>query len=287
MSGIVRPSQSQQKVVAQDQATLDRTLQISIIRRTSLAGLIGLVYGICASVILAAYHDFGSLSLLEPSRLMEADPLPKGGMLEDAVAAPELMPQLATGAARADAGPVALPISHIRPAMAPWSAAEPVGGVDAPPPAAGRDIARDTASPDASGNGPVAAAPEPAHRRHPDPGRRSGGVGLATRSSSVAGSIQSKPAAKAIVEARGRGVGDPSRTRAATRRAHDGAAGREPTGSLQVVVDQPQDSLGFGACPIGVSWQQQRQRRRREGRHRCWQENRQRRQYQPKWQCWR
>ena len=103
MSGIVRPSQSQQEVVAQDQARLDRALQRSIIRRTSIAGLIGLVYGLCAGIILAAYDDFGSLSLLEPSRLTVADPtqvkpLPKESMLEDAAVAHELATQLAPAA---------------------------------------------------------------------------------------------------------------------------------------------------------------------------------------------
>ena len=174
MSRIVRPSQSQQEVVAQDQATLDRALQRSIIRRTSVAGLIGLVYGLCAGIILAAYDDFGSLSLLEPSRLMVADPtqvkpLPKESMLEDAAVAHELATQLAPAAALADTGPVALPIGHIRPAMAPWSALERMGGVDMPPATEGRDSTRDTASPDPSGyelraeERPGAAAPQPAH----------------------------------------------------------------------------------------------------------------------------
>jgi hypothetical protein len=173
MSGIVRPSQSQQEVVAQDQAALDRALQRSIIRRTSVAGLIGLVYGLCAGIILAAYHDFGSLSLLERSRLMVADPtqvkpLPKESMLEDAAVAHELATQLAP-AALADTGPVALPIGHIRPAMAPWSVAERMGGVDMPPAIEGRDSTRDTASPDPSGyelraeERPGAVAPQPAH----------------------------------------------------------------------------------------------------------------------------
>ena len=173
MSCIVRPSQSQQKVVAQDQATLDRALQRSIIRRTSVAGLIGLVYGLCAGIILAAYDDFGSFSLLEPSRLMVADPtqvkpLPKESMLEDAAVAHELATQLAPAAALADTGPVALPIGHIRPAMAPWSVAE-MGGVGMPPATEGRDSTRDTASPDPSGyelraeERPGAAAPQPAH----------------------------------------------------------------------------------------------------------------------------
>jgi hypothetical protein len=174
MSGIVRPSQSQQEVVAQDQAALDRALQRSIIRRTSVAGLIGLVYGLCAGIILAAYHDFGSLSLLERSRLMVADPtqvkpLPKESMLEDAAVAHELATQLAP-AALAGTGPVALPIGHIRPAMAPWSALERMGGVDMPPAIEGRDSTRDTASPDPSGyelraeKPPGAVAPQPAHR---------------------------------------------------------------------------------------------------------------------------
>jgi hypothetical protein len=174
MIRIVRPSQSQQEVVAQDQATLDRALQRSIIRRTSVAGLIGLVYGLCAGIILAAYHDFGSLSLLEPSRLMVADPtqvkpLPKESMLEDAAVAHELATQLAPAAALADTGPVALPIGHIRPAMAPWSALERMSGVGMPPATEGRDSTRDTASPDPSGYGlraderPGAAAPQPAH----------------------------------------------------------------------------------------------------------------------------
>jgi hypothetical protein len=172
MTGIVRPSQSQQEVVGQGQATLDRVLQRSIIRRTSIAGLIGLVYGLCAGVILAAYQDFGSLPLLEPPRLMMADPkqvklLPGERMLEDAAASPELMPQVASAAAVADAGPIALPIGHIRPAMAPWSAAEPVNRVAATPPAERGGSTRGTANPDPSGDEPtpversVAAAPEP------------------------------------------------------------------------------------------------------------------------------
>jgi hypothetical protein len=174
MSRIVRPSQSQQEVVAQDQATLDRALQRSVVRRTSVAGLIGLVYGLCAGVILAAYQDFGSLSLFEPSRLLVADPtqvklLPKESLPEDAAVAHELATQLAPAAAFADAGPVALPIGHIRPAMAPWFALERMGGVGMPPATEGRDSTRDTASPDPSGyelraeERPGAVAPQPAH----------------------------------------------------------------------------------------------------------------------------
>jgi hypothetical protein len=174
MTPILRPSRSQQKVVVQDQATLDRVFQRSIIRRASVAGLIGLVYGICAGVILAAYHEFGSLSLLEPSPLVVADPtqarlLSKEHMPEAAVASEELAPQVTPAAALAAAGPLASAIGHIRPASALWSAAEPVGGVAAPPAAEGRDSARDMADPKPSGDEPRpeerpgAAAPEPAH----------------------------------------------------------------------------------------------------------------------------
>jgi hypothetical protein len=174
MTPILRPSPSQQKVVMQDEATLDRVFQRSIIRRTSVAGLIGLVYGICAGVILAAYHEFGSLSLLESSPLVVADPaqvrlLSKEQILDDAVASQELAPQAAPAAALAAAGPLASPIGHIRPAIALWSAAEPVGGVAAPPAAEGRDSTRDLADPKPSGDEPrpevrpLAAAPEPAH----------------------------------------------------------------------------------------------------------------------------
>jgi hypothetical protein len=175
MRRILHASRSQREVVTQDPAAVDRTLQRSIIRRTSVAGLIGLVYGICAGVILAAYHEFGSLSLLEPSPLVVADPtqvrlLSKEGMLEDAAASQELAPQVAPAAALAAAGPRASAIGHIRPAIALWSAAEPVGGVAAPPAAEGRDSTRDMADPKPSGDEPrpearpVAAALEPAHQ---------------------------------------------------------------------------------------------------------------------------
>ena len=81
----------------------------------------------------------------------QVKPLPKESMLDDAAASHELATQVAPAAALADAGPVALPIGHIRPAMAPWSAAERMGGVDMPPATEGRDSTRDTASPDPSG----------------------------------------------------------------------------------------------------------------------------------------
>ena len=155
MSGIVRPSQSQQEVVAQDQATLDRALQRSIIRRTSVAGLIGLVYGLCAGIILAAYHDFGSLSLLEPSRLMVADPtqvkpLPKESMLEDAAVAHELATQLAPAAARRHRSRRLANRPH-PPGNGALVRSRAYGGVDMPPATEGRDSTRDTASPDPSG----------------------------------------------------------------------------------------------------------------------------------------
>ncbi len=168
--------QSQQEVVRRDQATLDRALCRSLMRRTSVAGLIGLVYGICAGVILTAYHDFGSLSLLEPSRRVAADPkparrLPPENMLDDIAGSRELAAQ-APAAALADPGPLTSPIRQIRPALARWSVAEAVGGIEPSASVDGRDSTRDAAHPDPSGNEPgpkersVAAAPEIAFARN-------------------------------------------------------------------------------------------------------------------------
>ena len=134
MRRIIDPSRSQRQVVAQDQATVDRDFSRSIMRRTSVAGLIGLVYGICTGVILAAYHEFGSPSLLAPPRLVTADPtpaqlFPREGILDDRAVTRASTGQESPVTAVPDAAPLTSPpgsaplsppSDEIRPAMAPW-----------------------------------------------------------------------------------------------------------------------------------------------------------------------
>jgi hypothetical protein len=172
----MHPSRSQHKVVAQDQATLDRALRRSIIRRTSVAGLIGLVYGLCAGVILAAYHHFGSLFLPEPARLLMADPTPPTpppaqSTLYDPTTSRGAVRQGAPEAL-AVAGPLASPTGEIRPAMARWPAAAPMAEIDPSATPDGPDLLRDELMPEEQA---VAAAPkmssamETALRPHPAP----------------------------------------------------------------------------------------------------------------------
>ena len=112
MHRMMHPDRSQRPVVAPDQANLDRAFAISIVRRTSVAGLIGLVYGICTGVILAAYHEFGSPFLLK-SRFVAADPpaqvLPEKPMLDDTAEAPGPARQEASVTALAAAVPLTSP----------------------------------------------------------------------------------------------------------------------------------------------------------------------------------
>jgi hypothetical protein len=145
MGRTMHSCRAQRQVVARDQATLYRAWARSIICRTSVAGLIGLVYGICTGVILAAYHEFGSASLLKPTRFVAADPeptrlLPQEGLLDDDDAAhPSARPQaLVTALAdavpltsAAGSAPLTPPDAEIRPAVAGWAAAEPVSEVAA------------------------------------------------------------------------------------------------------------------------------------------------------------
>jgi hypothetical protein len=181
MRRIMDPSRSQRQVVTQDQATLDRSLARSIIHRTSLAGLIGLAYGICTGVILTAYHEFGSPSLLKPSRFVAADPqpaqlLPQEVMLDDTAAAAW---QEAPMTERADAFPLTSPpgnaaltspVGEIRPAMGGRPAAEPVSEIEVSAAPEAPDSARDAAEPGSSGDEPMpeerltAAAPETLER---------------------------------------------------------------------------------------------------------------------------
>lgn len=119
----------QRQVVVGDPAIIDRGLIGAIVRRTSIAGLLGLVYGSCAGVIWAAYYEFGSESLRDRTLLVTADRSPlkllPGARAQDAAA---------SSAASAGPGPPAEevaataqgaePMGEIRPAMAPRSHAE-------------------------------------------------------------------------------------------------------------------------------------------------------------------
>jgi hypothetical protein len=141
--------------------------------RTSVAGLIGLAYGICTGVILAAYHEFGSPSLLKPSRFVAADPqpaqlLPQEVMLDDTAAAgwqEAPMTELADAVPLTSppgSAPLTPPSDEIRPAMGGRPSVEPVSEIEVSASAQ----ARDAAAPDPSGDEPMAeerstaAAPE-------------------------------------------------------------------------------------------------------------------------------
>jgi hypothetical protein len=171
MHRILHPSRPQRQVAAQDQATLDRALRRSIVRRTSVAGLIGLVYGLCAGVILAAYHHFGSLFAPEPSRLLTADPRPatlppEESALYDPITARGAVRQGAPAPTLAAGRPRASPTGEIRPAKARWPAAAPAAEIDLSAAPDGPRGTRDAAEPDRPGNElmpeerSVAAAPE-------------------------------------------------------------------------------------------------------------------------------
>jgi hypothetical protein len=162
-----------------------------------VAGLIGLVYGICTGVILSAYHEFGSPSLLKPARFMAAEPasspsLAQEGVLDDDQAAHRSARQQALVTPLADAVPLtsptgsapltstatsnslAPPVAEIRPAMA-GPAAEPVSGSGGSA-ALQAPASTRTAEPHRSGDEPeersIAAAPaivDAAALPHPAP----------------------------------------------------------------------------------------------------------------------
>lgn len=138
-----------------------------------MAGLIGLVYGLCAGVILAAYHEFGNRSLLDPAPLVAADPRPVKSLRKDDTPDTAAISRMsgaqgANVAALADADPVPLSTGEIRPATARWPDAEPVRAIDRSAAPDGSGNVRDAAEPDPAGDEltpeepSVAAAPETA-----------------------------------------------------------------------------------------------------------------------------
>lgn len=128
-------TRSKRQVVAQCRTTCERSLRRSIARRVLAAGLIGLVYGVCTGVILAAYHQFGDQSLLHRSPLVAADPrplksAPRQRALDGGTMARAPAGQGPPADDLADAAQAAPPTGQIRPAMARRSDPVPARDID-------------------------------------------------------------------------------------------------------------------------------------------------------------
>jgi hypothetical protein len=162
---------SHRQVVARSQATLDRSLRQIIARRALAAGLIGLAYGICTGVILAAYQEFGSQSVRgrSPAVAVDAGPLklvPQHRAPDDTTRSRELGAQGMPAAELADAAHAAPATGQIRPALARTPDAEPAGEMGTSAAVQESDSARHGAGPAPVADDPLldrwsaAAAPE-------------------------------------------------------------------------------------------------------------------------------